>query len=94
MRVPSGALLQSGVLVVPQFEHCWPSCGDVTVASAAVRHEVGVAGVVGAAGVAGVTRLAVDGTWMCSSVEESSCLTGVAVSEDAGAVRDDMTSYI
>lgn len=25
ISVPSGALLQSGVLVVPQFEHCWPS---------------------------------------------------------------------
>lgn len=24
MRVPSGARRQSGVLVVPQLEHCWP----------------------------------------------------------------------
>lgn len=24
MRVPSGALRQSGVFVVPQLEHCWP----------------------------------------------------------------------
>lgn len=25
MRVPLGALLQRGVLVVPQLEHCWPA---------------------------------------------------------------------